>query len=109
MTIISFGMTGLDYKPFTPRKASSIKKANANIVAMAIDQLDKLYQVYEDGSILPRTKLEVFVDDGKPKFIGCGIHPKSVNDLKALAKSEKLILSITTAKVLGTQLYNRSI
>ena len=106
MTIISFGMTGLDYHPFTPRKASSIKKANANIVDMAIDQLDKLYQVYEDGSILPRTKLEVFVDDGRPKFIGGGIHPKSV---KALAKSKYLILCITTAKVLGTQLYNRSI
>lgn len=109
MTIISFGMTGLDYKPFTPRAASSIKKANANIVDMAIDQLDKLYQVYEDGLIMPRTKLEVFVDDGKPKFVGCGIHPKSVKELRALAKSEKLILSITTAKVLGTQLYNRSV
>lgn len=109
MTIISFGMTGLDYHPFTPKKASSIKKANANIVDMAIDQLDKFYQVCEDGSILPRTKLEVFVDDGKPKFVGCGIHPKSVKEFKELAKSDKLILSITTAKVLGTQLYNRSI
>ena len=109
MTIISFGMTGLDYHPFTPRKASSIKKANSNIIEMAIDQLNQFYQVYDDGSILPRTKLEVFVDDGKPKFVGCGIHPKSVKELRELAKSDKLILSITTAKVLGTQLYNRSI
>ena len=109
MTIISFGMTGLDYHPFTPRKASSIKKANANIVDMAIDQLEQLFQVYDDGSIMTRTKLEVFVDDGKPNYIGCGIHPKSVDELKELAKSENLILSIITAKVLGTQLYNRSI
>ena len=109
MTIITFGMTGLDYKPFTPRKASSIKKANANIVDMAIEQLENLFQVYDDGSIMPRTKLEVFIDDGKPQYIGCGIHPKSVDELKELAKSENLILSIITAKVLGTQLYNRSI
>ena len=109
MTIITFGMTGLDYQPFTPRKASSIKKANANIVDMAIDQLEKLFQVYDDGSIMTRTKLEGFVDDGKPNYIGCGIHPKSVDELKELAKSEYLIFSIITAKVLGTQLYNRSI
>lgn len=109
MTIITFGMTGLDYEPFTPKKASSIKKANANIIDMAIEQLENLFQVCDDGSIMTRTKLEVFVDDGKPKYIGGGIHPKSVDELRELAKSDNLILSIITAKVLGTQLYNRSI